>query len=179
MRRWAAFAAVLIPFSARAAPPAPEAPNPVVLPIATAELSLSDLNGLTTGGLFGTPLRLSFQASPGTGLDGAAPRFAAPALTSPLVGAAQGWGLFATLPGRSIDFGASGVGWRPDPDARAFEVQAGYGWRDPNLETVIGYSRYDLGPGSQRFRPDSSDTLRPQHEETLGVLGLGLRMRMF
>ncbi len=58
-----------------------------------------------------------------------------------------GWGLFAVLHGRSTDL-SSWNGWTVDPDARAHEMEAGYGWRRSNLSAIVGYVQPDFSPAN-------------------------------
>jgi hypothetical protein len=169
MLRWAFLLGILAPASAWAAPPVVLAGPPIGLAAASAPAA-------SGSSVLGIRLQISL-ATPPTG--GAQPRFA-PLAPTDLPGdtARSGWGLFATMPGHSLAITGVQMSWTPDANARPHEVQAGYGWRNAQLQTVIGYAQYDLGPRSLRYHPGTSETLHAQpREETIGVLGLGLRMR--
>jgi hypothetical protein len=89
----------------------------------------------------------------------------------------RGWGVYATVHGRSLDLRARGQGWVDDPRTRPGDVQAGLGWRGDHFSTVVGYQEVDygrqsaLGPGV-----DPMNTGR-DHESSQGVLGLGFAFR--
>jgi hypothetical protein len=87
---------------------------------------------------------------------------------------AQGWGLFATISGRSMDIGARDFQWSDDPAVQPHDVEAGYGWRRGAATALIGYEEHDFGP-----KPDASMTPALKDTEThhiggSGVLGLSL-----
>lgn len=67
----------------------------------------------------------------------------APSETSHL---SQGWGLFATISGRSTDLDSLHLQWSDDPRVHGHDVEAGYGWRKGATTAVIGYEEHDYGP---------------------------------
>jgi hypothetical protein len=78
----------------------------------------------------------------------------------------DGWSLFATTNGRSMDPRVS-VGWADDPDARLGEIDAGLGWRNRDVAVVIGYSQPDFGA-----RKDPLDQAGPS-----ALVGFSLAIR--
>jgi hypothetical protein len=85
----------------------------------------------------------------------------------------QGWGLFATLSGRSMDVGGRDFRWSEDPSVQAHEVEAGYGWRNGAATAVIGYAQHDFGPKYETTAQERQD--RDVHRfGGSGVLGLSL-----
>jgi hypothetical protein len=79
--------------------------------------------------------------------------------------AETGWGMFATMHGRTLDL-TDRDGWADDPRVNSGDVEAGYGWRKGRAAAMIGYNQPDLGPGhGSTFQPHAGDP---------GVLGLGL-----
>jgi hypothetical protein len=73
-----------------------------------------------------------------------------------------GWGLFATLSGRSIDL-SNHSGWLTNPDAREGEAEVGLGWRGSTTSAVFGYIKPDYGATVERF----PHTLQP--ESLMGI----------
>ena len=84
----------------------------------------------------------------------------------------SGWGLRATIQGRSMDLAAPGLGWTSDPGAGPKDIVAGYGWRQGGADAVLGYGQFDHGafdnPATQR-----SYSFRPREDDP-GVLGFSL-----
>ena len=96
----------------------------------------------------------------------------APSETSHL---SQGWGLFATLNGRSTDVGAHDLQWADDPGVQPHDVEAGYGWRKGAATAVIGYDEHDFGPKYDAASvPDVRDPDAHRISGSGGVLGLSL-----
>lgn len=58
----------------------------------------------------------------------------------------QGWGLFATISGRSTDLDSLHLQWTDDPRVQRHDVEAGYGWREGSTTALIGYEEHDFGP---------------------------------
>lgn len=58
----------------------------------------------------------------------------------------SGWGLRATLDGRSMDLGARDFNWAEDTVAGSRDMEAGFGWRGANSDALFGYSRHEIGP---------------------------------
>ena len=64
----------------------------------------------------------------------------------------SGWGLYATLHGRSMDL--SSHSWADDPRVQPRDVEAGYGFRSGLASALIGYDQHDYGPKRPaRHRP--------------------------
>jgi hypothetical protein len=87
---------------------------------------------------------------------------------------AQGWGLFATISGRSMDIGERDFQWSDDPSVQARDVEAGYGWRKGAATAVIGYEEHDFGP---KYQAETSPGLKDPDAHRIGgggVLGLSL-----
>jgi hypothetical protein len=78
----------------------------------------------------------------------------------------DGWSLFATTNGRSMDPRA-GIAWADDPGARLGEIDAGLGWRRRDLAIVIGYTQPDFGA-----RKDPLDQAGPS-----ALVGFSLALR--
>ena len=86
----------------------------------------------------------------------------------------QGWGLFATMSGRSTDIGIHDLQWADDPSVQRHDVEAGYGWRRGTATAVIGYEDHDFGPKYDAASvPDAPDPGRRKMGDS-GVLGLSL-----
>ncbi len=86
----------------------------------------------------------------------------------------QGWGLFATISGRSTDLAAHALQWSDDPSVQPHDVEAGYGWRKGAATAVIGYEEHDFGPKYDAASvPDLKDP-DAHHVGGSGVLGLSL-----
>jgi hypothetical protein len=85
-----------------------------------------------------TAPRLTDSAQPGTSAI-VMPRFGARPWSP------SGWGLFATVAGRSADL-TSRNGWAEDPNAAPREMEAGLGWRGRTMSATIGYAQPDFGP---------------------------------
>jgi hypothetical protein len=85
----------------------------------------------------------------------------------------DGWGLYATLQGRSMDLGARD--WAENPHTQARDVEAGYGWRAGNTTALIGYDQHDYGPRLQRTGSHTQrDPNEPPPVNSPGVLGFSL-----
>ena len=81
-----------------------------------------------------------------------------------------GWGLYATLQGRSMDLQSRD--WADDPQAQPRDIAAGYGWRNGNAEALIGYDQHDFGPKRQQLiAPGERDPNEPPPVSSSGVLG--------
>jgi len=90
----------------------------------------------------------------------------------------DGWGLSATLQGRSMDLGARDDGWAEDPRVQSRDIEAGYGWRGQAVSALVGYDQHDFGPNNQQgYGPAwrNADNTRPGGGA--GVLGLSLVVR--
>jgi hypothetical protein len=86
----------------------------------------------------------------------------------------QGWGLFATLSGRSMDVGARDFQWSEDRSVQPHDVEAGYGWRRGAATAMLGYEQHDFGPQpGAAYAPDLKDTDAHRIGGS-GVLGLSL-----
>jgi hypothetical protein len=86
----------------------------------------------------------------------------------------QGWGLFATMNGRSTDIGARDMQWSDDPGVQPHDVEAGYGWRKGAATAVFGYDEHDFGPKYDAASVrDMKDPDAPRVGDS-GVLGLSL-----
>ena len=86
----------------------------------------------------------------------------------------QGWGLFATLSGRSMDIGARDFQWSDDPSVQPHDVEAGYGWRRGATTAVIGYEEHDFGPKYDAASVRDVKDPDAHHVGGSGVLGLSL-----
>jgi hypothetical protein len=86
----------------------------------------------------------------------------------------QGWGLFATMSGRSMDIGSRDFQWSEDRSVQPHDVEAGYGWRKGAATAVIGYEEHDFGP---KYEAPNSPALNDPDAHRVGgsgVLGLSL-----
>ena len=86
----------------------------------------------------------------------------------------QGWGMFATLNGRSTDLGARDFQWADDPHVQAHDVEAGYGWRSGSATAIIGYEDHDFGRSEQATAQERQDRDVHRFRGGSGVLGLSL-----
>jgi hypothetical protein len=86
----------------------------------------------------------------------------------------QGWGMFATLNGRSTDLGARDFQWSDDPHVQAHDVEAGYGWRSGSATAVIGYEDHDFGRSEAATAQERQDRDVHRFGGGSGVLGLSL-----
>jgi hypothetical protein len=93
----------------------------------------------------------------------AAPRFEVRQWTPP-----AGWGLFATVGGRSKDL-SDRSDWAQDPSAQAGEAAAGLGWHGPNASAVVGYDRPNNGAPADLY---------PHSPQPQGLLGFSLAYHM-
>jgi hypothetical protein len=85
-----------------------------------------------------------------------------------------GWGMRATIQGRSMDLGSLSAGWSADPAAGPRDIEAGYGWRRGGTDALVGYGQYDAGPKRDFAGADKLfQTYRPR-DATGGVLGISL-----
>lgn len=83
-----------------------------------------------------------------------------------------GWGMRATIQGRSMDLDSLGAGWAPDPGAGPRDIEAGYDWRRGNADAVVGYGQFDLpGGGDKRLGSPR------RHDGAGGVLGFSFVLR--
>lgn len=86
----------------------------------------------------------------------------------------QGWGLFATISGRSTDLDSLHLQWSDDPRVQRHDVEAGYGWREGSATALIGYEQHDFGP-----KYDAVSVPGPREPDShrvggSGVLGLSV-----
>ena len=89
---------------------------------------------------------------------------------------AEGWGVFATLKGRSMDLDSHD--WSDDPRVQAHDVEAGYGWRSGGATAVIGYEAHDFGPKAPTTAQERQD--RDVHRfRDSGVLGFSLVLHAY
>lgn len=86
----------------------------------------------------------------------------------------QGWGMFATLNGRSTDLGARDFQWADDRRVQAHDVEAGYGWRSGAATAVIGYEDHDFGRTEDATAQERQDRDVHRFSGGSGVLGLSL-----
>jgi hypothetical protein len=86
----------------------------------------------------------------------------------------QGWGLFATLGGQSMDIGARDFQWSEDPTVQPHDVEAGYGWRRGATTAVIGYEEHDFGPKYDAASVRDMKDPDAHRVSSSGVLGLSL-----
>jgi hypothetical protein len=85
----------------------------------------------------------------------------------------DGWGLYATLQGRSMDLVSRD--WADNPHTQARDVEAGYGWRSGKTTALIGYDQHDYGPRFQRtIARTQRDPNEPPPVNSPGVLGFSL-----
>ena len=89
----------------------------------------------------------------------------------------DGWGLYATMQGRSMDAGSRT--WTNDPRASSHDVEAGYGWRSGGTSAVLGYDQHDYAPKYQAAigRGGFRDPDAPPVPGDSGVLGLSFTVR--
>jgi hypothetical protein len=87
----------------------------------------------------------------------------------------DGWGLSATVQGRTMDLGSRDDGWANDPRVQSRDIQAGYGWRGHAVSALVGYDQHDFGPTGQ---PAAGPAWRNANSSSptggAGVLGLSL-----
>jgi len=89
----------------------------------------------------------------------------------------RGWGVYATVQGRSMGLRSRGDGWVDDPQVSSGDVQAGFGWRRNRMSTVLGYQEIDFGQRLfQGPGVDPMNTGKPG-EDSIGVIGLGFSLR--
>jgi hypothetical protein len=85
----------------------------------------------------------------------------------------EGWGLYATMSGRSMDLGDRDFEWSEDPRVQPHDVEAGYGWRSGAASAVLGYQEHDFGPKYATTAQERQD-LDVHRVRGSGVLGLSL-----
>lgn len=78
-----------------------------------------------------------------------------------------GWGMRATIRGRSIDLNSLRAGWAQDPDASPADIEAGYGWRKGSADAVLGYGEF----GSENSR-DGADSRLGSLRHPVGARGV-------
>ena len=84
-----------------------------------------------------------------------------------------GWGLYATMHGRSTELTGPRMDWADDPAVQPRDIEAGYGWRSGRATALIGYDQHDYGPRLQRANaPGQRDPNEPPSVSSSGVLGL-------
>lgn len=86
----------------------------------------------------------------------------------------DGWGLAATVHGRSMDLGSRDDGWADDPRVPSRDIEAGYGWRGAAVSALVGYDQHDFGPTKPSYGPAWRDGGNPHPAGSGGVLGLSL-----
>jgi hypothetical protein len=86
----------------------------------------------------------------------------------------QGWGLFATMSGRSMDIGARDFQWSDDHSVQPHDVEAGYGWRKGAATAVLGYEDHDFGRTEVATAQERQDRDVHRFSSGSGVLGLSL-----
>jgi hypothetical protein len=86
----------------------------------------------------------------------------------------DGWGLYATLQGRSMDLSSNDHSWAQDTRVQSHDVEAGYGWRSGSTSAVLGYDQHDYAPKYQTAigRGGFRDPDAPPVPGDSGVLGL-------
>ena len=86
-----------------------------------------------------------------------------------------GWGLYATMHGRSTELTGPQMDWAEDPTVQPRDIEAGYGWRDGRATALIGYESHDYGPKPQQTaRALERDPNQPPPVDSAGVLGFSL-----
>ncbi len=93
-------------------------------------------------------------------------------------GSPDGWGLYATMRGRTLDL-RSRDGWSDDPRVQTRDVEAGYGWRGTHASAVIGYDQHDYGPRFDASYGHGARSPGDPHPVSgaAGVLGLSFTVR--
>ncbi|HUZ11680.1 MAG TPA: hypothetical protein VMU93_02355 [Caulobacteraceae bacterium] len=92
----------------------------------------------------------------------------------------DGWGTFATVGGRTLDFDfhdlhdPRDLGWSGDPRLPARDVEAGFGWRGRTASALIGYAEHPVAPARQWY--DRFDPNWPGKGDR-GVVGLSVSFR--
>jgi hypothetical protein len=92
-------------------------------------------------------------------------------------GADKGWGLYATVEGRSLDLRSRDLGWADEPSARLGDLEAGYGWRSGRASALIGYGQYDHGFDNVRQATGAAIYPAAARKDDSGVIGLNLVWR--
>ena len=88
----------------------------------------------------------------------------------------HGWGVFATVQGRSIDLRSRDLGWSDDPQTRPGDIQAGLGWRRNRVSAVLGFQQADYGPHDY-VAPGIDPRNEPgPRRDGGGVIGLGFSL---
>jgi hypothetical protein len=86
-----------------------------------------------------------------------------------------GWGLSATIQGRTMDLRSRDDGWANDPRVASRDIEAGYGWRGRAVSALVGYDPHDYGPGNQQsYGPAWRNADNSHAAGSSGVLGLNL-----
>jgi hypothetical protein len=85
----------------------------------------------------------------------------------------EGWSLYATLQGRSMDSGSRDWGdWSEEGHVQRRDIEAGYGWRSGNATALIGSNQHDYGPdptsSPDRRTPDPGQAPRFSGDGVLG-----------
>ena len=87
----------------------------------------------------------------------------------------NGWGLSATVQGRTMDLRSRDDGWAEDPRVQSRDVVAGYGWRGHAVSALVGYDQHDFGPSNQQaYGPAWRNADNSPRVGGSGVLGLSL-----
>jgi hypothetical protein len=82
-----------------------------------------------------------------------------------------GWGLRASIQGRSLDLDSLSGGWSADSSAGPRDIEAGYGWRKGAADAMFGYGQY--GPGAPGDGGPHFEAERG-HDGAGGVIGFSL-----
>jgi hypothetical protein len=105
------------------------------------------------------------------GLAAADTVYAVKSPSDPAPQAGSGWGLYATLHGRSMDLNSHS--WADDPRVQPRDVEAGYGFRSGMASALIGYDQHDFGPKAPHaIAPGARDPNEPPTVQSGGVLGV-------
>jgi hypothetical protein len=108
-----------------------------------------------------------------------------PARAAPAAGHSDSgqWGVYARAGGRSFDWSSRDLGWTPDSNAAAGDVEAGYGVRRGGFSALLGYEQPD-GGSQDTAAPVMDRDFTPRPAIPLsqggppGVLGLSLVARL-
>src|SRR5258708_76076 len=89
----------------------------------------------------------------------------------------QGWGVFATTRGRTLDLQSRDLGWGDDAHAAPGDVEVGVGWRGDHASAIVGYAQRELGArGGWAEQFDPKWRGRPPHSEP-GLIGVSVSIR--
>ncbi|QUD88671.1 hypothetical protein [Phenylobacterium montanum] len=83
-----------------------------------------------------------------------------------------GWGVYAAARGQTFDFESQAAGWVEDPIVGPGQIEAGVGWRQPDMAVMFGFNRpgwrraqaswLDAGGRAAAPRGDYRLDIRPQ-----------------